>query len=237
VWDQAAEAAAEADLVILFGTDHYGNDPFTLTRQSYATPYGILPTPQNIVDHLVDVLGEEEAFAGELRHRNEHSLELVAVWLHHMRGGRPVELVPILCGSLGRGQNGPVSQQAEAVVAALRQEIAGRKALVVASGDLTHVGTAFGGGPLDATLRAQIRRADEELIDHMRAGDADAFLRSIRRVQNRYNVCGVSPIYLTMRLLGGVGIAGRAAGYASCPADATDTSAVTIGGVLFGPKA
>ena len=34
-------------------------------------------------------VGADRAFAGELRHREEHALELIAVWLHHMRGGRP----------------------------------------------------------------------------------------------------------------------------------------------------
>lgn len=83
------------------GTDHYGDDTFTLTRQSYATPYGKLPTVQPVVDQaLVDVIGEDAAFAGELRHQGEHSLELVATWLHHIRGGQAVEVVPILVGSL-----------------------------------------------------------------------------------------------------------------------------------------
>ncbi len=100
VWQEAAEAIHAAEVVILLGTDHQGDDPFTLTRQSYATPYGVLPTAQPVVDAVVDVLGEDEAFAGELRHRGEHSLELVAVWLHHMRQGAPVELAPILVGSL-----------------------------------------------------------------------------------------------------------------------------------------
>ncbi|MEZ4615272.1 MAG: AmmeMemoRadiSam system protein B [Caldilineaceae bacterium] len=47
VWKRAAQAAREAELVILLGTDHYGSDPFTLTRQNYATPYGTLPTARN----------------------------------------------------------------------------------------------------------------------------------------------------------------------------------------------
>lgn len=79
VWERAALAVQEADLVIIFATDHYGSDPFTLTYQNYATPYGVLPTAKEIVAQLVDVIGEEAAFAGELRHRGEHSLELVAV--------------------------------------------------------------------------------------------------------------------------------------------------------------
>ena len=99
VWKRAAQAARDAELVILLGTDHYGADLLTLTRQNYATPYGVLPTDAALVDRLATAIGAEAAFAGELRHRGEHSLELVAVWLHHMRGGQPVPVAPILTGS------------------------------------------------------------------------------------------------------------------------------------------
>ena len=99
-----------ADLAIIFGTDHSGGlGKVTPTRQSYATPYGVLPTANGIVDRLADALGEEEAFAEELHHRKEHSIELASVWLHHAPGrqrerGRPraVRLVRALRGRPGR---------------------------------------------------------------------------------------------------------------------------------------
>jgi hypothetical protein len=70
----------------------------------------------------------------------------------------------------------------------------------------------------------------------MQAGDAAQFFDSIRRVGDRNNVCGVSPIYLTMRLLEALDgpITGTQTGYDTCPADPHDTSVVTVGGVLFG---
>ena len=102
VWKRAAEAVKAADLVVLLGTDHYGKDGhLTLTRQHYATPFGVLPTEQTIVDALAEAIGPEAAFADELYHRSEHSIELAAVWLHHVREGQPCDLVPILCSSFG----------------------------------------------------------------------------------------------------------------------------------------
>ncbi len=243
VWDQAAEAVQAADLVVIFGTDHYGADPITLTRQHYATPYGILPTACEIVDGLASVVdaveGREAAFAGELRHRGEHSLELVSIWLHHMRQRRPVEVVPILVGGFHHFIHNGTSPEDDPLLNraldTLAHAAAGRNLLVVASGDLAHVGPAFGGEPLTAAARAAVAAADEELIGHMRAGDAGGFFESIRQVRDRNNVCGVSPIYLTLRLLERVAgpVVGEAAGYASCPADEYDTSAVTVGGMLF----
>ncbi|MCB0026034.1 MAG: AmmeMemoRadiSam system protein B, partial [Caldilinea sp.] len=136
VWKHAAQAAREAELVILLGTDHYGGELFTLTRQSYATPYGVLPTDTAIVDRLAAVLGEDEAFAGELRHRGEHSLELVAVWLHHMREGRPVPVVPILTGSfhgfMVNGDTPHADPRIAAALSVLAEAATGKRTLVIA---------------------------------------------------------------------------------------------------------
>lgn len=236
VWKRATALVQQADLVVMFGTDHYSSDPFTLTRQNYATPYGVLPTDQGVVDALTDAIGEEAAFAGELRHRGEHSLELVATWLHHMRGGEPCPFVPILCGGFHRfiqnGSKPATDPLVNSVLDALRTTTANRRMVVIASGDLAHVGPAFGGKPLDIVSRARLRAADQDLIKHMREGNAEGFFATIRSVRDQNNVCGVSPIYLTMRLLGAV--RGECTGYATCPADEQNTSVVTVGGVLFG---
>jgi hypothetical protein len=244
VWERAALAVQEAELVVILGTDHYGSDSFTLTRQSYATPYGILPTAVEIVDALAEVIGEEAAFAGELRHRSEHSLELVAVWLHHMRARRPVAIVPILVGGFhrfytnGNSHNGAAHDmhpdhdaQIARVLEVLRDATTNRRTVVVASGDLAHVGVAFGQDALDDERLAVVHAADRELLATMGAGDATAFYRAISTINDAHNVCGVAPIYLTMRLLGNV--EGTAAGYATCPADNDNTSVVTVGGMIW----
>ncbi len=237
VWKQAAEMARAADLVVLLGTDHYSmGDRLTLTRQSYATPYGVLPTDTDIVDALVEAIGEEEAFAGELRNRGEHSLELVATWLHHMRGGEPVAMVPILTGSFGDFVAGRGDPAGDAMLTAfldtLGQQIAHRNVLVVASGDLSHIGPAFGGLPVDARSRAHIKAADAELMQQMAEGSADGFFAAIRRERDRNNVCGVSPFYLMLKLLGDV--EGQVLSYDQCPADQANASLVSVCGMVFG---
>ena len=239
VWKEAASAAQKADMVIIFGTDHYGNDPFTLTRQHYATPYGVLPTALPVVDALAETIGADAAYAGELRHRNEHSLELVAVWLHHMRNGEPCEIAPILTGGFHRYlYNGaqPIEDVLiQDVLKTLAAQCQQRNVLIVASGDLAHVGPAFGGRPLNAAAREYLHHDDEKLLQQMQRGNPNGFFDEIRRVKDGNNVCGVSPIYLTMRLLEELhgSVRGTQVSYATCPADAQDTSVVTVGGVLF----
>jgi AmmeMemoRadiSam system protein B len=229
VWSQAAEAARAADLAIIFGTDHYSEGrPISLTRQHYATPFGVLPTETRIVDALADAIGVEEAFAGELHHRREHSIELAAVWLHYVGGKRPIHLVPILTGSVSRGEN---RAPFDTILRVLREETRGRNVIVVAAGDLAHVGPAFDTSPVDPDTLVLLKDADDELIRAMCEGSAGDFLGAIERVEDCNNVCGVSPIYMTLSLLEST--RGHSHGYATCPADQNNTSVVTICGVTL----
>ena len=236
VWMAAANAVKEADLVVLLGTDHYGGDArVTLTRQHYATPFGVLPTAQDVVGSLAEAIGEETAFAEELHHRSEHSIELAALWLHHIREGKPCELVPILCGSFGafvRGDADPDGDLAiSATVDALRRSMSGRSAVVVAAADLSHVGPAFGGQPVDLLGRARLQESDDELIARVCAGDARGFFEAIQRVGDRRNVCGLPPIYLALQALSPTH--GETMAYDRCAADERGTSLVSICGIVL----
>ncbi len=232
IWSEVAESVQAADLAIIFGTDHFSEGhPITLTRQNYATPFGVLPTDLQIVQQLSEVLGEEAAFAGELHHRREHSIELAAVWMHHIRKGRPIHMVPVLTGSLSRAGDQGNKPDLDAFIQVLRQATQGRKVIVVAAGDLAHVGTAFDTPAVDPGTLIHLKSADDELIQTMCSGDADGFMNAIQRVEDRNNVCGVSPIYLTLRLL--APSKGHSHGYAVCPADVNQTSVVTICGVAL----
>jgi AmmeMemoRadiSam system protein B len=223
--------------VIMFGTDHQGSaGTLTLTRQSYATPWGVIPTDAPVVDALARALGEEASLAEELHHRGEHSIELAAAWLHFVRDGAPVHMVPILCGHFGtfvEGHLDPAKHEPFAVaVRVLREVMHSRKTLVVAAADLAHVGPAFGDPyGLDFIGKAQVRNADERLLETVYAGDARAFFEQLQAEGDRRHVCGLPPIYLTLRLLDEA--QGEPAGYALCPADVQGTSVVTIAGVLL----
>ncbi len=236
VWKHAAASARAAELVIVLGTDHAGSrGAVTLTRQHYATPFGVLPTAVDVVDALAEAIGPETAFADELHHRGEHSIELAAIWLHYIRQEQPCQLVPILCGSFSHFVQGEADPGRDATITALLETlprvIAGRRVLVVAAADLSHVGPAFGGQPIDLLGRARLQAADEMVIERVCAGDASGFLELIRRDGDRNNICGLPPIYLTLRLLNPT--QGKSIAYARCPADEQGTSWVTIGGILL----
>lgn len=240
VWQRAKTAVLDADLVLIFGTDHNGGSgTFTLTRQAYATPYGVLPTDTALIDKVADAIGPEAAYAEELHHRKEHSVELTAVWLHHIyhqAGADPKPMIPILVGSFHHFvHNGGHPAQDETLMTAietLKQETKGKKVLAVASVDFAHVGPNFGDHfPMDPQRRATLRQTDNLLVQSIIRGDASGFYDQIAAVQNKNRICGFSPIYLMMRYLGtteGVQIA-----YDQCSADEEDTSLVSIAGILL----
>jgi AmmeMemoRadiSam system protein B len=237
VWSRVADSVRQADVAVILGTDHNGGEgKLTLTRQNFATPYGVLPTATDIVDTLAEVIGLELAFEEELHHIGEHSVELAAVWLHHMRDRQPIELVPILCGSFHHFILTPFEPATDPTFAealeALDATLQGRRSVIVAAADLAHVGPAFGDTfPVGFEGQAHLAADDAALIDTICAGDAEAFYGRIAAEEDRRNVCGLAPIYLMLRLLGEA--SGERAGYERCPADQNQTSWVSVCGVML----
>lgn len=236
VWDEAAAAVRNAELAIIFGTDHYGGPgALTLTRQHYATPFGLLPTDQEVVNAAVTALGEKAAFAEELHHRSEHSIELTAVWLHYVRDGQPCRIVPVLCGSFSHFVAGMADPDRDpriaSLVAALQQAAAGRRTVAIAAADLAHIGPAFGGDAVDKAGRETLHATDAQLLDCINRGDASGFFAALRQIEDRNNVCGLPPIYLALRYLAPT--SGRVVAYDQCPADEEGTSWVSVAGVVW----
>lgn len=237
VWSRAATAARQAELVVILGTDHNGNyGQVTLTKQSYATPYGVLPTDVELMDAIAGAIGEETAYAEELHHRFEHSIELAATWLHHIRKGKPCKLAPILLGSFSHfihGEDGEPSQDTRynRTIDVLKEAVNNKVALIVSAGDLAHIGPAFDGNPVDMMGKTLLKVNDDVLIDAICTGDAEAVFQNIRAEKDSRNVCGLPPIYMAMRVLGETH--GTLTGYDRCPADTNDTSFVSICGVIW----
>ena len=239
-WPLAREAVEDAELVILFGTDHSGApDSVTLTRQSYATPWGTLPTDLGLVDRLSSILGEEHAFAQEVHHIGEHSIELAAVWLHYVAGRQPKTLLPVLCGPLGRkpsdtddGTQDRSSGPLQDFLEALKDVAAGPRVLVVAAADLSHVGPAFGDlTPLDAQAKEGIHDSDQEWLQVACSGSAPLLADHFRKHGDPTRICGAGPIYHMLSVLQGA--KGRVVSYQQCPADQEFGSLVSVAGALF----
>lgn len=238
LWQRAAPSLADVELAIILGTDHSGGmGMLTPTRQNYATPLGTMSTDTEIVDGLADVLGQDRAYSEELHHIKEHSIELASAWFQHYLGERSCPVVPILCGSFHHfvtGDDHPDDD--EGIMSAmeyLREATKGRKTLVIAAGDLAHMGPAFGDAqPLDTIARAKLTAEDGESLADICRGDADAFFQRSKKESDYRRICGLSPIYLALKYLGS-NVKGESLGYDQCPADEQNGSVVSIAGALL----
>jgi AmmeMemoRadiSam system protein B len=226
-------ATGAYDLVVVFGTDHNGvRHPFTLTRKSYATPLGIVPTDVALVDALAGDLAPADAealFDDEFHHAREHSIEFQAVWLRHVFGAAVPPMLPVLCGPFSEANPGArVKSRVRGFLAALRAHTAGRRVLVIAGADLAHVGPRFGDAPFRKPECDVLAAADRRALGRIATGDADGFYDAIVGDGDRFKVCGTSPIYATLALLEDAPRHGDLLSYDQCPADDGPISWVSI---------
>jgi len=196
----------DADTFILLGVPHrVSYDRFMVSRMDFDTPLGVVPTDREFVDRFRRSLSFSIT-DNEIAHRQEHSIEFQAIFLRHVFPDRDIRIVPILAASLhqyvesGKGHAAADSALSElyATLARTGREL-GRNVCWIASVDFCHVGRKFG-DPFDARdVLDDVRDHDMKLIDAVLRADAEEFLARLVDVRNAYKVCGVSPMYATLR--------------------------------------
>jgi MEMO1 family protein len=214
---------SQADLFVIFGTCHGGMEqPFALTRKDYASPLGDAPVDRDFVEALA-ARARQDCFGSELAHRIEHSIEFQAVFLRYLYASqRKVTIVPVLASfaheAMLSGRQPDDDPRVPRFLEAVAETIAasGRRVALIAGADLAHMGPRFGDPePISPVELEQIRREDGEMLDTVAAGDAAAFFESVARDGDRRRVCGFSPIYAMLRILGGA--AGEVKRYGQWP--------------------
>ncbi|MFQ5850558.1 MAG: AmmeMemoRadiSam system protein B [Candidatus Binatia bacterium] len=192
------------DVVIVLGTGHSGlKSLFSLTRKRFATPLGELHVDSEFVERLTS-LYPYDLFSDEVAHRTEHTIEFQVLFLQLLFGSG-ISLVPILCSfaySMVRQEKTAaiIRQFTEALRIAICQER--RRVCLVASADLAHVGPRYGDSEefVGESLE-RIKEADREMLVYVEKVDGDGFLDYIAREGDRRRICGLSPIYTTLKVL------------------------------------
>jgi AmmeMemoRadiSam system protein B len=195
----------DVGLFVIVGTSHYSPQRFTLTRQDFKTPLGVVPTDQVYVDRLVDHYGAG-LFDDPLAHVPEHSIELEVVFLQHLfQRRRPFRIVPLLAGPFQdcietRTDPAEVPDIAR-MVAALRaaEAEAGEPVCYVISGDLAHIGPKFGDrGAVKQPFLAESRAQDAALLKCAEAADPEGYFRLIAAEGDRRRICGLPPTWTVL---------------------------------------
>jgi AmmeMemoRadiSam system protein B len=214
---------SQADLFVIFGTCHSGMEhPFALTRKDYASPLGDATVDRDFVEALA-ARARQDCFGSELAHRMEHSIEFQAVFLRYLYASRrKVTIVPVLASfaheAMLSGQRPDDDPRVPRFLEAMAETIAasGRRVALIAGADLAHMGPRFGDPePISPVDLEQIQREDGEMLETVAAGDPAAFFESVARDGDRRRICGFSPIYAILRILGGA--AGEVKRYGQWP--------------------
>jgi MEMO1 family protein len=218
-WAYKSLAESEgADLYIILGTSHCGGGtPYILTLKDFATPLGLVETDKEFVDHLQSQCAEDY-FSDEYLHRGEHSIEFQVLLLKYVAQKRavltgkpekPFKIVPILVSSfhlLMMSQTLPErTASVGTFLSALRRLAAAdaRRTCFVVGVDLAHVGRQFGDTePITDDFLKWVEAEDRQLLDRLAALDAPGFFKAIAKDQDKRKICGFSPLYSLIHLLG-----------------------------------
>jgi AmmeMemoRadiSam system protein B len=197
---------SDADTFVIFGVAHHMSyDSFMISEKDFATPLGTVPTDRELIARFRSKL-PFQLTRSEAAHRNEHSIEFQAVFLRHIFPDRQIRIVPILTGSLyeyvesGTG-NAAADSRLTALYETLEQTAGelGRTVCYIAGADLCHIGRKFGDEIPARSILGDVRSFDMKAIASAVTPDAEGFIRTIADERNRYRVCGVAPIYATLR--------------------------------------
>jgi len=174
------------DVAVLVGPSHFvGFDGVSIYGSGgFDTPFGVAPIDADCGRAIVAAAPTPNLIRDHpAAHEREHSLEMQLPFLQHLSPGMPI--VPLLMGHQS-------ADTARALGDTLGKALAGRRALLVASTDLSHYHDAATASRLDAVV-----------IDCVARFDADGLQRALDATPD--HACGGGPMVAVMR-------AARAAG-------------------------
>lgn len=233
--------AEPADTYVILGTLHASSRrQIILTSKDHETPFGRLEVCMETVSRLEKRFGAQ-LFEEEFRHGMEHSIELQAVWLAylHRHLERKPRIVPILCGSMFRWirDGAPPAEQDNyvrflALLWDVIRSVPGR-VRVIAAGDLAHQGPEHGDdeGITEAEM-ASCEARDRLTLEALATGEADRFFFDVAQDKDQRRICGLSPGYTMLRMLGGA-VRGEVTSYGATRDRAGNR--VSFGTVVYRP--
>jgi len=164
------------DVAVLVGPSHFvGFDGVSVHTRGFETPLGVADVDSACAARLVGSTSLVRDYPAA--HAREHSLEMQVPFLQHLAPGVPI--VPLLMGY-------QTAETARALGEGLTTVLQGRRALIVASTDLSHYHDAVTAATLDRVV-----------IDCVQRFDADALQGALDAQPD--HACGGGPTVAVMR--------------------------------------
>ncbi len=143
----------DIEVAVLVGPSHYvGFEGVAIyERGGFDTPFGPVP----IAEHCASAIAMASRFVAPhpTAHVREHSVEMQLPFLKRVLPGTPI--VPLVMGHQRR-------ETANALGDAIATAVKGRRAILIASTDLSHYQNAATAAKLDSRVIGQVQRFDAE---------------------------------------------------------------------------
>jgi len=181
----ALAADGVPETVVILGPSHYSSDRRAAlsTVDAWRTPLGEVsldgPLGEAVLAKCDLIVGDERP------HKMEHSLEVQVPFLQFIYGDRTPKICPICVRSYPLCPVEEVAADARAIGEALAHVLAGRRAVIIASTDLSHQ------MPQDVA-----ERLDRMAIEAALAVDPDRLLETV--VRNDITMCGPAPVAIAL---------------------------------------
>lgn len=201
---RALEASPKPNLVIMFGTSHYGGEGrFIMTEKDYVTPLGRTTTNLDLINTL-RASTKHPLTRNDAQHRYDHSIEMVLLLLQYVYGAEQFTLLPVLVNSLHDRFSSPDSINDEGMnefLSIIQEYVknSNQRVLFVSSGDLSHIGRKFGDAESANELITDVTMHDSDVIASMCAHDAEGFFKKIAQNHDHSRICGCAPNYMLMK--------------------------------------
>lgn len=181
-----ASCLRDPEVVVVVAPNHYavGDGVSTFRDGFWETPLGRMRVDKDAAEAFVEAAGV--ASFDPDAHRLEHSLEVQLPFLQQLYGDA-VRLLPV---SLIYQD----PETAKSVAAGVLKAIRGKRAVVIASSDMTHYEPAADAAKKDSAV---LREVEEE--------DVGAFYSALERLN--VTACGFGPIAAVMEVAKGLGLA------------------------------
>jgi len=173
------------DTIIVVGPSHLTADRLAAVSlvDAWRTPLGDVALDTDLGHELIAASPLFEA--DETAHRGEHSLEVQLPFLQFVYGERMPRILPVCLRSHPMGDGEQLIEDAEAMGEAVAKAVGSRRAVVVASTDLSH-----------QVAQEVAQRQDRLALDAIEAMEPAGLLRAVRR--HHISMCGPVPVAVAL---------------------------------------
>ena len=184
------------DVIVILGTNHTSSDFQKISLypgDGFRTPLGTAPVEKNIIS-LLKKADPADCTLDKLLHESEHSVEVMVPFIQVVFP--EAKIVPIVVGS-------PDMEMCARFGRALAKVLKNKRALIVASSDLSHYPSAEDANIVDRETLAAIAKLDSA------AFRATVQAHKDKNIPNLYtSACGEAPIMAAMAAAKSLGAAG-----------------------------